>query len=194
MIARQDMEIRGAGNLLGSEQSGRMDAVGLDLYMEMLSQAVAEAKGQPKVAHDAVAIHMGVNAILPPDYVPQVGERLALYRRIARVESDEQVSMLFEELTDRFGKLPDEALYCLENARIRWRAQKLRLKAVDTLPTGVRFAFTEHSPIEPVILMQRVQQEPQRFRLTPDGNLTLLIQEKDSRKRLKQVSDFLDEL
>ncbi len=194
MIARQDMEIRGAGNLLGSEQSGRMDAVGLDLYMEMLSQAVAEAKGQPRVAHDAVAIHMGVNAILPPDYVPQVGERLALYRRIARVESDEQVSMLFEELTDRFGKLPDEALYCLENARIRWRAQKLRLKAVDTLPTGVRFAFTEHSPIEPVILMQRVQQEPQRFRLTPDGNLTLLIQEKDSRKRLKQVSDFLDEL
>jgi len=194
MIARQDMEIRGAGNLLGSQQSGRMDAVGLDLYMEMLSQAVAEAKGKPIIAHDAVDIHMGGNAILPPDYVPQVGERLALYRRIARVESDEQVSMLFEELTDRFGKLPDEALLCLENARIRWRGQQIRLKAVDALPTGVRFAFTEQSSIDPMALMKRVQQEPQRFRLTPDGNLTLLISEKDVRQRLKQTADFLDEL
>ncbi|MDQ6988609.1 MAG: transcription-repair coupling factor, partial [Mariprofundaceae bacterium] len=194
MIARQDMEIRGAGNLLGSEQSGRMDAVGLDLYMDMLSKAVAEAKGKTVIAHDAVDIQMQVNAILPPDYVPQIGERLALYRRIARVESDEQVSMLFEELTDRFGKLPDEALFCLENARIRWRAQKMRLKAVDALPSGIRFSFTEHSPIDPVALMRRVQQEPQRFRLTPDGNLTLLSQEKDKRARLKQTSDFLDEL
>lgn len=194
MIARQDMEIRGAGNLLGSEQSGRMDAVGLDLYMDMLSKAVAEAKGKPIMAHDAVDIEMGVNAILPPDYVPQIGERLALYRRIARVESDEQVSMLFEELTDRFGKLPDEALYCLENARIRWRAQKLRLKAVDALPSGVRFTFTEKSPIEPMVMMQRVQKEPSRFRLTPDGQLTLLTQEKDGRGRQKLTSDFLDEL
>ena len=193
MIARQDMEIRGAGNLLGSEQSGRMDAVGLDLYMDMLSKAVAEAKGKSIVPHDAVEVEMGVNAILPPDYVPQVGERLALYRRIARVESDEQVLMLFEELTDRFGKLPDEALYCLENARIRWRAQKLHLKAVDALPSGVRFTFTEHSPIEPMAMMQRVQKEPHRFRLTPDGQLTLLSQDK-GRALQQQTADFLDEL
>ena len=193
MIARQDMEIRGAGNLLGSEQSGHMDAVGLDLYMDMLSKAVAEAKGKPLMQHDAVDVEMQVNAILPPDYVPQVGERLALYRRIARVESDEQVSLLFEELTDRFGKLPDEALLCLENARIRWRAQRLRLKAVDALPSGVRFTFTEHSPIEPMAMMKRVQQEPNRFRLTPDGQLTLLTQA-SGRERQKLTSDFLDEL
>jgi len=194
MIARQDMEIRGAGNLLGSEQSGRMDAVGLDLYMDMLSTAVAEAKGKPLLHHDAVEVEMHVNAILPPDYVPQVGERLALYRRIARVESDEQVSMLFEELTDRFGKLPDEALCCLENARIRWRAQALRLKAVDALPSGIRFSFSEHSPIEPMALMQRVQQEPSRFRLTPDGQLTLLSKEEAPREKMKQTAAFLDEL
>jgi len=194
MIARQDMEIRGAGNLLGSEQSGRMDSVGLDLYMDMLSTAVAEAKGKPLLHHDAVEVEMHVNAILPPDYVPQVGERLALYRRIARVESDEQISMLFEELTDRFGKLPDEALFCLENARIRWRSQALRLKAVDALPSGVRFSFSEHSPIEPMALMQRVQQEPNRFRLTPDGQLTLLTQEEKPREKMKQTAAFLDEL
>ena len=194
MIARQDMEIRGAGNLLGSEQSGRMDAVGLDLYMDMLSQAVAEAKGKPLMSHDIVAIHMGGNAILPPDYVPQVGERLALYRRIARVESDEQVSMLFEELIDRFGKLPDEALLCLENARIRWRSQMLHLKAVDALPSGIRLSFTEQSTVEPMALMRRVQQEPNRFRLTPDGNLTLLMDEQDVRARVKACAAFLDEL
>lgn len=194
MIARQDMEIRGAGNLLGSQQSGRMDAVGLDLYMNMLSDAVAEAKGKPIVNHDAVAMHMGVNAILPPDYVPQIGERLALYRRIAQVETDVQVSMLFEELTDRFGKLPEEALFCLENARIRWRAQQLRLKAVDALPSGIRLTFTQHSPINPVGLMQRVQKQPSRFRLTPDGQLTLLQSDMEARDKLKQTSTFLDEI
>ena len=194
LLARQDMEIRGAGNLLGAEQSGQIEAIGLDLYLEMLTQAVSEAKGEAILPQQPLDLHLGVNAILPPDYIPQIGERLGLYRRIAKSESDEQVTLLFEEMTDRFGKMPDEAKYALESARIRWRARKLYISKLGASDSGIRFTFTEKSPIEPATLLMRVQAEPNRFRLTPDGNLTLLHQSDDKRERLKTCITFLDEL
>jgi len=194
LLARQDMEIRGAGNLLGAEQSGQIDAIGLDLYLEMLTQAVSEAKGEVTVAQQPLDLHLGVNAILPPDYIPQIGERLGLYRRIAKTESDEQVSLLFEEMTDRFGKMPDEAKFALESARIRWRARSMYISKLSSSSNGIRFSFTEKSPIDPANLMMRVQTEPNRFRLTPDGNLTLMHSETGSRERLKGCIAFLDEL
>ncbi|NWF36315.1 transcription-repair coupling factor [Mariprofundus sp. KV] len=194
LLARQDMEIRGAGNLLGAEQSGKIEEIGLDMYMEMLSEAVAEARGMAKKAVQPTDMHLGVNAILPPDYVPQPGERLNLYRRIYRAVDDNQISMLFEEMTDRFGRMPDEVKYCLETARIRWRAQALALASIRASNQGIRLNFTAASPIEPVDLLMRVQAEPNRFRLTPDGNLTLLQHEPDIRQRLKGCIAFLDSL
>jgi len=194
LLARQDMEIRGAGNLLGAEQSGQIDAIGLDLYLEMLTEAVSEAKGEEILPQQQLDLHLGINAILPPDYIPQIGERLGLYRRIAKTESDEQVTLLFEEMTDRFGKMPDEARFALESARIRWRARKMHISKLDTSNNGIRFTFTEKSPIDPATLLMRVQAEPNRFRLTPDGNLTLMHSETDKRERLKECIAFLDSL
>lgn len=194
LLARQDMEIRGAGNLLGAEQSGKIEEIGLDMYMEMLSEAVSEARGAPKKPVQPTDMHLGVNAILPPDYVPQPGERLNLYRRIYRAVDDNQISMLFEEMTDRFGRMPDEVKYCLESARIRWRAQTLALASIRASAQGIRLNFTAASPIEPVDLLMRVQAEPNRFRLTPDGNLTLLQREPEVRQRLKGCIAFLDSL
>ncbi len=194
MLARQDMEIRGAGNLLGEQQSGHIEAIGLDLYLDMLSDAVAEARGVAIKPHAPIEMRLKVNAILPPDYIPQVGERLTLYRRIARTETDAQISMLFEEMTDRFGKLPDEAKYCLETARLRWRARAMQLAKLDSNSSGTRFTFTAESPIDPGNLIMRVQKEPSRFRLTPDGNLTLQGTWASDRERLQAAADFLDEL
>ncbi|NWF37863.1 transcription-repair coupling factor [Mariprofundus sp. NF] len=194
LLARQDMEIRGAGNLLGAEQSGKIEEIGLDMYMEMLSEAVSEARGQAKKPVQPTDMHLGVNAILPPNYVPQPGERLNLYRRIYRAVDDNQISMLFEEMTDRFGRMPDEAKYCLETARIRWRSQALALASLRASNQGIRLNFTANSPIEPVDLLMRVQAEPNRFRLTPDGNLTLLLRESEIRQRLKGCIAFLDSL
>jgi len=194
LLARQDMEIRGAGNLLGAEQSGRIEEIGLDMYMDMLSDAVAEARGEIPKTQQQLDIHLGINAILPPDYVPQQGERLNLYRRIARAEDDHQITLLFEEMTDRFGRMPDEARYCLESARIRWRGQTLQLSAIKASPQGIHFNFTAESPIEPAALFARVQSEPDRFRLTPDGNLTLLHTPDESRQMLNSCIAFLDSL
>ncbi|MCF7821165.1 MAG: transcription-repair coupling factor [Mariprofundaceae bacterium] len=193
LLARQDMEIRGAGNLLGAEQSGQIDAIGLDLYLEMLTQAVSEAKGEVTMPQQPVDLHLGVNAILPPDYIPQVGERLGLYRRIAKTESDEQVTLLFEEMTDRFGKMPDEARFALESARIRWRMQKMFISRLDSSNNGIRIGFTEKSPIDLTNLLMRVQKEPHLYRLSPDGSLMLLHQSDERRTRLKGCIAFLDE-
>jgi transcription-repair coupling factor (superfamily II helicase) len=194
LLARQDMEIRGAGNLLGAEQSGQIDAIGLDLYLEMLTQAVNEAKGEISMPQQPLDLHLDVNAILPPDYIPQIGERLGLYRRIAKTESDEQVTLLFEEMTDRFGKMPAEAKFALESARIRWRMQKMVISRLDSSTGGIRITFTEKSPIDPANLLMRVQREPHLYRLSPDGNLTLLHQSDDRRKCLKGCIAFLDSL
>jgi len=194
LLARQDMEIRGAGNLLGAEQSGKIEDIGLDMYMEMLAEAVAEARGEISKPKQPLNLRSGVSAILPANYIPQPGERLALYRRIARADCDEKISLLFEEMTDRFGKMPDIARLTLEVARLRWRGQSLQLSAMQSQTTGMRFHFTANSPIEPVDLMQRVQKEPNRFRLTPDGNLTLLWSDDDTRTRLKDCIAFMDEL
>ena len=194
LLARQDMEIRGAGNLLGAEQSGRIEEIGLDMYMEMLAEAVAEARGRPLRPDFRSDLNLGVNAVLPPDYIPQPGERLTLYRRLARIESDTDASLLFEEMTDRFGKMPTEARYCLESARIRWRAQTLRIPTIRSETQGLRLAFTAASPIDPAALLERVQSEPGRFRLTPDGSLTLLAMPIEKREQLKRCIAFLDEL
>jgi len=194
MIARQDMELRGAGNLLGQEQSGQIEAIGLDMYLDMLSKAVAESRGQPAPKTWRVELHLDVNAILSPDYIPQVSERLALYRRLAQVESDEHISLLFEEITDRFGKMPNEARLALEQARLRWRCQRLHIKRLDMHANGTRIAFTESSPIDPGKMLMRVQQEPNRFRLTPDGHLTLLEHDAVPRQRLTDCIAFLNEL
>jgi transcription-repair coupling factor (superfamily II helicase) len=194
MLARQDMEIRGAGNLLGAQQSGQIEAIGLDLYMEMLAEAVAEARGASAVPAPEPDMHLAVNAILPPDYVPQIGERLALYRRIARAADDAQISLLFEEMTDRFGRMPLEARLCLETARVRWRARKLHLSRLDAASQNIRLLFTEASPIDRMKLLARVQADPRHHALRPDGSLTLLGDWQEPRARLTHVVAFLDEL
>ncbi|MDQ6973577.1 MAG: transcription-repair coupling factor, partial [Mariprofundaceae bacterium] len=195
LLARQDMEIRGAGNLLGAEQSGKIEDIGLDMYMDMLSDAVAEARGDGQVLKKkALDMRVGMNAILPPDYIPQSGERLALYRRIARADSDEQITFLFEEMTDRFGKMPETARLTLEVARLHWRGQKLCMSAMRSTSFGMRFHFTPESPIDAMNMMMRVQQDPKRFKLTPDGHLTLAWAAPDPLPRLRACVAFLDEL
>lgn len=194
MLARQDMEIRGAGNLLGAEQSGKMDEIGLDLYLDMLAEAVREAKGERVATLPDVTLSVGLNSVLPPDYVPQNGERLALYRRIAQAHNDDALRLLFEEITDRFGRMPEAARLTLELARLRWRAQAMLITAIRATAQGWSIHFTPQSPIDPVHLMQQVQQQPKRFRLTPDGHLTLLQLPASGIERLKYCIEFLDSL
>jgi len=174
MLARQDMEIRGAGNLLGAEQSGKISAVGLDLYLEMLGEAISEVRGdETETKLTSCTVQHPFNAMLPPAYIPQMGERLALYRRISRIHDDEAAEGLVDEINDRFGAPPVEASLCLTLARLRWRATRLRIARINLARQQACIHFTADSPIDPLQLMQQVQAQPRRFALTPDGALTL---------------------
>ncbi|RMH52356.1 MAG: transcription-repair coupling factor [Zetaproteobacteria bacterium] len=191
MLARQDMEIRGAGNLLGVEQSGRIQAVGIDLYLEMLGEAIEEVRGAPsKPRTPACRIEHPFPAILPPDYIPQTGERLALYRRIGNIGEDEEADRLLDEISDRFGRPPTEVRLCLALARLRRHAGRLRIRRIDFSRRTATIHFTADSPIEPMLLLRRVQAEPRRFALTPDGALTIRMDE--AQEAMAQIACCID--
>jgi transcription-repair coupling factor (superfamily II helicase) len=124
-IAMRDLEIRGAGNLLGAEQSGNMSAVGFDLYAQMLSEAVSAARGEPPIAHSEVSIDLPEAFFLPEDYIPAVDERMIFYRRLAAAAYPETVDQIEQQLTEHYGELPQPALGLLARCRIKIYAAAL---------------------------------------------------------------------
>lgn len=130
-VAMRDMEIRGAGNILGAEQSGHIGSVGYELYMRLLSQAVEEARsGQPALDPGPVTLDLPVTALLPEDYVSDTELRLNMYRHIASVSTLEEVDELVDELQDRFGPIPDEVEHLLALIRLRIRAVELGIDSI----------------------------------------------------------------
>ena len=130
-IAVKDLEIRGAGNLLGPQQSGHISAVGLDLYTRMLREEVARLKGEPVEEYKEVRLSLPVTAYLPADYISDSEERMDLYRRLSRAVEVEEVEEIGDELVDRFGQLPEPAKQMLGVVRVRIRASKLGIKRIE---------------------------------------------------------------
>jgi transcription-repair coupling factor (superfamily II helicase) len=137
-VAMRDLEIRGAGNLLGAEQSGHIAAVGFDTYARLLAESVAELKGEPLPEEKEVRIDLPVRAFLPVDYLGQESLRLELYRRVASAGSDEELDQVRAEAEDRFGPLPAEAVTLVELARLRLECQRLGVEEVGTFRGQVR--------------------------------------------------------
>jgi transcription-repair coupling factor (superfamily II helicase) len=129
-VAMRDLEIRGAGSLLGAAQSGNVSAVGFDLYAQMLREAVSEVRGEPVPAHPEVRVDLPVAAFLPEEYVPDVDERVLLYRRIAAATSPEAVETIAAEVEDRFGPVPVPARELMAIARIKALAADLGITSV----------------------------------------------------------------
>jgi transcription-repair coupling factor (superfamily II helicase) len=126
----KDLEIRGTGNLLGAEQSGHATAIGFDLYTRMIGDAVERLRGVPVDDAPPVSVNLPVSAFLPPDYVGSEAERLTLYRRLAALEHVEELSELREEMQDRFGPLPSEALNLLTTVRLKILATAAKVHSV----------------------------------------------------------------
>ncbi|MCY0884598.1 MAG: transcription-repair coupling factor [Firmicutes bacterium] len=154
-IALRDLEIRGAGNLLGAEQHGHIAAVGFDLYTELLAEAVRELKGEaaPAPVPDP-QLDLTVEAYLPEGYIPEVGQKIGWYKRLAQLQTPEEVDQVAAELADRYGPLPPPAHRLLQVARIRTLARALRLAAVSERPDRVVLKATPQSPLQPDALRQ----------------------------------------
>jgi len=154
-IAMKDLEIRGAGNLLGGEQSGHIADVGFDLYVRLVGEAVSEFRGDGEPELDEVRIELPVDAHLPHDYIPSERLRLEMYKRLAEVRSDDDVDTLREELVDRYGNPPQEVDSLLLVARFRARARKAGVGEVTLAGKNVRFAPVS-LPESRVVRLQRM--------------------------------------
>lgn len=164
-IAMRDLEIRGAGNLLGPEQHGHIAAVGFDLYCRLLEEAVQEAQGQKQDRSVDTLIELPVDAYIPDDYVPDPNQKVDLYRRLAAINSREAIDDLEEELVDRFGDIPGSVNNLLGVARLRVVASKLKVKAISRQQGYFRFQFAPFHPVtgEKLVLMGEAHRNKVKF-------------------------------
>jgi len=164
-LALRDLEIRGAGNLLGAQQHGHIAAVGFDLYSKLLAEAVRELRGEPAAAHVDPVISVGADGYLPDDYVPEVNQRLALYKRLAGAATDADVEELRAELLDRFGASPEPAERLLDIVRIRVAARSLGLEKVEAGDGRALLTFSPATPLDPKRLVGTIQASRGRLRM-----------------------------
>ncbi|MEA3011687.1 MAG: hypothetical protein QOD42_232 [Sphingomonadales bacterium] len=155
-VAALDLELRGAGNLLGGQQSGHMDALGFDLYTQMLERTVAELRGEQVEDETSVSINLGVDVSIPEDYVGDMGQRLRTYKRIASARDDEALDVIRRETEDRYGRPPESVERLFEYARLRRAAEETGVVSVDRTPTGLAFKLKETARVSPEKLLALV--------------------------------------
>ncbi|OVY85475.1 transcription-repair coupling factor [Yersinia pestis] len=195
-LATHDLEIRGAGELLGEDQSGQMTTIGFSLYMELLESAVDALKeGREPSLEDLTSnqteIEMRMPVLLPEDFISDVNIRLSFYKRIASARNETELDELKVELIDRFGKLPDPARYLLHTAELRQQAQKLGIKRIEGNERGGFIEFGENNKVDPVYLIGLLQRQPQIYRLEGPTKLKLVQDLSDRAQRLKFITELL---
>lgn len=197
-LAMHDLEIRGAGEVLGDHQSGNLTEVGFQLYNDMLSEAVSALKAGREPDMDAplratVEINLHLPALLPADYCGDIHERLMLYKRLASAEDGEGLQGLQEELIDRFGQLPDPARALVETHRLRLKAKPLGVQKLDATAEGVSLQLRSDSPIEPSRVMTLIQKD-RRFRLAGQDKIRFVGESHDLPQRLAKIREALSNL
>jgi len=187
-IAALDLELRGAGNLLGGEQSGHIEAVGFDLYTQMLEQAVREMKGEAE-PQAAAQLNLGLNIRIPAEYITEENQRLRMYKRIAGVESDRQLSDVAAEIRDRYGDPPLAVLQLLRYAALRMKAVDAGALTIERKRDLVSIKFRQDAPISPAKLATFVSTH-RGSQFLPDGTLKFLARNAGAQELL----DLLDQL
>jgi transcription-repair coupling factor (superfamily II helicase) len=198
-LASHDLEIRGAGELLGDEQSGQIQEIGFSMYNELLDRAVKALKsGQIPVerleASASTEIDLGVPAMLPDDYIMDIHTRLILYKRIANADSQEALDELQIELIDRFGLLPESAKTLFANTAIKLQAHALGIRKIEFGTSAGRIQFAEQPNIDPGKMIQLIQTQPNRFKLDSQQRLHMLEVPENFQERIEQIHQLLDTL
>jgi transcription-repair coupling factor (superfamily II helicase) len=178
VLATHDLEIRGAGELLGEQQSGQMTEIGLSLYLDMLEHAVQALKAGREPLLDqplavATEVELRLPAFLPEAYVADVHVRLSLYKRIAAADSDVTLDELNAEIHDRFGPLPAAAQNLLRITKLKLAARTLGVRRLDLGPQGGTVTVEERSRIDPATVVRLIQKHPREYRL--EGSLKLRV-------------------
>jgi len=191
-IAALDLELRGAGNLLGGEQSGHIEAVGFDLYTQMLEQAVREMKGEADPQPQA-QLNLGLNIRIPAEYVPEENQRLRMYKRIAGVETERQLADVEAELRDRYGEPPVPVQQLLRYAALRLQAVSAGVTTIERKRDLVSVRFRQDAPVDPEKLASFVASQ-RGSQFLPDGTLKFLAKGLGARELLEQLQKLLENL
>jgi transcription-repair coupling factor (superfamily II helicase) len=179
-VASLDLELRGAGDLLGAEQSGQVASVGFEMFCQMLDEAVHELRGEP-VVHDVdPELSFDADALLPEDYIDDVGLRLSLYKRLAGAGSADDVQDLAREMEDRFGAPPPEARRFVHLMRLKTELRRLRALGCEATKKGVTLHLRDDTPLDPAKILQLVHPKGSPYKLSPDMRLTRRTREAES--------------
>jgi transcription-repair coupling factor (superfamily II helicase) len=191
-LAALDLELRGAGNLLGAEQHGHLNAIGIDLYLKMLEQTVEELKGAPAKIEVRTSLNLGLDIKIPDPYIPDENQRLRMYKRISGTATLKERTELEAELADRFGPIPQSVSNLLDYALLKNAAELLLVQTVERKGDEVWIKFHEQAPVDAERLAQLVRKRKEAsFR--PDRVLRFRVRERDG-NILAQVQNALQEL
>jgi transcription-repair coupling factor (superfamily II helicase) len=193
-LANMDLEIRGAGNLLGEEQSGNLAAVGFETYMEMLQDTIGELRGTLREVEVDPEIRLPVAARLPEAYVPDVSQRLILYKRLASCRDDAEVARIRDELLDRFGAMPAEAENLLDVIRLKIRARRLGVVAIDAARGEIVLTAGDKTQVDPRRLVNLLTQANGRMRVTPGHKIHASAPLDDPPRLFEATRRLLDNL
>jgi len=187
-LASHDLDIRGAGNLLGEEQSGHIKEVGYELYQQMLEEAVVSMKAgisAPVADRWSPQITIGTPVLIPEDYVTDLPVRLALYRRLAEIESERDIEAFGAELVDRFGPLPEEVDYLLQVVAIKSLCRRANVEKIDAGPKGAVLSFRDNVFANPAGLIAYIGRQGARARVRPDQKVVFFDDWDTPKQRLK---------
>ncbi|HVG32498.1 MAG TPA: transcription-repair coupling factor [Pyrinomonadaceae bacterium] len=177
-IAALDLELRGAGNLLGGQQSGHMDALGFDLYTQMLERTVMELRGETVEDETSVSINLGVDVAIPEDFISDMGQRLRTYKRVSSARDDETLHQIRAEVEDRYGRLPPSVERLFAYARLRRLAEEVGVVSIDKTQGGIVIKLSEKARVAPERLLNLVA-EREGAGFSPSGVLRLELGEEE---------------
>jgi len=192
-IAMRDMEIRGAGNILGTSQSGHVAQVGYEMYLDLLEQAIQEIKGEqppPRIDPD---IRLKLEALIPEDYVPDPQQRMNLYKRLSRAAEPTEIDEIEEEIVDLYGQMPFQVSHLMQVMRIRLAMKEVRIQKLDYNEQDLVFAFDPETQVNPQILIAWAQKD-RRIRLLPGDRLAFHVGEVDPVSRVNKCISILERL
>src|SRR5262252_6745082 len=192
-IAALDLELRGAGNLLGGEQSGHIEAVGFELYTQMLERAVREMKGEVAPDEAGIQLNLGLNIRIPSEYMSEENQRLRMYKRVAGVETESQLQDVRSELADRYGPPPAAVRNLLDYATLKLAAIRVGVTAVERKRDQVSIKFRQNAAIDPGKLARFVAAQ-RGAQFTPDGTLKFSVKATSTEGILQTLRDLLEEL
>lgn len=193
-VAHHDLELRGAGNILGEEQAGHANSVGYELYVELLDQALREARGE-NIEKETLEpeINLKIPALIPDDFIPDIRTRMSYYFELSKIQNPDDMDRYEEELTDQFGKVPEPVMNLMGVMLLKKYCKDLAIRDLSAGTKSISLAFTEHTPLKSEDMIELITGFPKKYSLTPDSRLIVQMQELSWPQIYKELTYLLDQ-